>query len=122
MKLVVLFALALSSTAAAESSNEVSANQAKAWVDVFDKIVDAVVTHRSDCSTMAGDLTAIIGVNQDTIRTIREAKAKGKRLPASATQRMVDGAKRMMGSLDKCGRDEQVAAAFARIDLGDRKK
>jgi hypothetical protein len=35
---------------------------------------------------------------------------------------MIDGSKRMMGSLDKCGRDEQVAAAFARIDLGDRKK
>jgi hypothetical protein len=124
MKLVVLaLVLSLSSPVAAEkSSTEVSASEAKAWLDVFDKIVDAVVAHRSDCPTMAGDLTAIIGVSQDTIRTIREAKAKGKRLPASATQRMIDGSKRMMGSLDKCGRDEQVAAAFARIDLGDRKK
>jgi hypothetical protein len=34
---------------------------------------------------------------------------------------MVDGARRMVGALDKCGRDEKVAAAFKRIDLGGRK-
>ena len=125
MKLVVLsLVLALSSTSALaeRTSTEVSATDAKAWIDVFDKIVDAVVAHRSDCPTMAGDLHAIIGVSQDTIRAVREAKSKGRRLPASATQRMIDGSKRMMASLDKCGRDEHVASAFARIDLGDRKK
>ena len=71
---------------------------------------------------MAGDLDAIITVNQPTIKTVRDAKAAGKRLPASATQHMIDSSKRMLASLDKCGRDDRVAAAFARIDLGGRAK
>ncbi len=115
----VLFLLVMASNASAEPG-EVTATDTKAWLGVFDKIVDAVVTHRADCSTMAGDLNGIITVNQGTIKVVREAKAAGKKLPASAAQHMVEGAKRMVGALDKCGRDENVSAAFARFDLGGR--
>jgi hypothetical protein len=128
MKLVgtVMFALVLMAVpVAAETqrapAQEVSADEAKTWLALFDKIVDAVVTHRNDCSTMAGDLNAIINVNQNAIRIAREAKEKGKQLPVSAHQHMLDGTRRMVAALDKCGRDEKVGAAFGRIDLGRRK-
>ncbi len=115
----VLMLLVVASTASADTS-EVKASDTKAWLDVFDKIVDAVVMHRADCRTMAGDLEAIITVSQPTIRAVRDAKAAGKKLPQSAAQHMIDGSRRMIASLDKCGRDEKVSAAFARIDLGGR--
>jgi hypothetical protein len=50
----------------------------------------------------------------------REAKAQGKHLPVAAQQHMLDGMRRMVRALDKCGRDEKVAEAFRRLDLGGR--
>jgi hypothetical protein len=122
MKLVrwISFAIAMAIASPATAA-EVSESDAKAWVALFDKIVDAVVANRADCKTMADDLDAIITVNQATIRVVRDAKSQGKKLPPSAMQKITEGAKRMMGSLDKCGRDEGVAAAFSRIDLGGRR-
>lgn len=117
----VLMLLVVTSTAFADPV-EISQDDAKAWLGVFDKIVNAVVTHRADCSTMAGDLNGIITVNRSTIQLLKDAKAAGRRLPPAAAKHMVDGAKRMVGSLDKCGQDERVGAAFARIDLGGRAK
>jgi hypothetical protein len=88
---------------------------------LFDKIVDTVVTNREDCTKMASDINVVVDANKATIAMAKDAKAKGKKLPASAQQHMMDGARKMMGSLDKCGRDEKVGAAFARIDLGGRR-
>src|SRR6187455_3234143 len=123
MKFVLLWiALALAATPAVADTNEVSANETRAWIALFDKIVDAVVANRTDCRTMAQDLDAIITANQDTIRVAREAKQKGKKLPAGATQHIQDATRRMIGALDKCGRDDRVAAAFGRIDLGGRSR
>jgi len=100
---------------------EVTPAEAKSWLVLFDKVVDTVVVHKDDCGKMAGGINAIVDANQDTIAMARDAKAKGKRLPQSAMQQMADGARRMVAALDKCGRDEQVGAAFKRIDLGGRK-
>ena len=120
--LAVAFA---SATAAAQPDKqapaEVTASDAKAWIELFDKIVDTVVTHRDQCPKMASGINALVDANQPTIAIARDAKAKGKRLPASAMQAMAAGAQRMMSALDKCGRDESVAAAFKRLDLGGRK-
>ena len=85
---------------------------------MFDKIVDTVVADKDDCAKMATDLNAVVDANQPTISMARDAKAKGKRLPTSAQQHMADGARRMLGALDKCGHDDKVGAAFRRIDLG----
>ena len=116
MKLaLVLIALASTSAFAKE---EVSAKDAQAWVEVFDKIVDAVVTNRDDCGKMATGVAAVIDANEPTIAKVRAAKLEGKKFPSSIQQHLLDGTKRMVGSLDKCGRDTQVAAAFARLDLG----
>ena len=126
MKLVAMvLALALAAPALADEPKQapaqVTPSEAKAWIDLFDKIVDAVVVNKDDCGKMAGSINALVDANQSTIAMAREAKAKGKKLPVTAQQHMLDGARRMVAALDKCGRDEKVAAAFDRIDLGNRK-
>src|SRR5687767_12811903 len=128
MKLVcralLLIALAGAPVAAApdkQAPAEVTPSEAKAWISLFDKIVDAVVTNKDDCTKMAGDINALVDANQQTIAIARDAKAKGKKLPQSAQQHMLDSMRRMVAALDKCGRDEKVGAAFKRIDLGGRK-
>lgn len=100
---------------------EVTPNEARNWIALFDKVVDAVVVNREDCDKMATGINAVVDSNKATIAMARDAKAKGKKLPQSAQQHMMDGARRMVGALDKCGRDEKVGAAFARIDLGGRR-
>ena len=130
MKLVMSFVIALAVATPAfaqgdkdtkQAPAEVTPNEARIWLQLFDKIVDTVVADKDDCAKMAGDLNAIVDANQDAIAMARDAKAKGKKLPQSVQQRMIDGARRMVGALDKCGRDEKVGAAFRRIDLGGRK-
>jgi hypothetical protein len=133
MKLVyrVSFAIALATASAAaqpdkqapdkQAPAEVTPSEARAWISLFDKIVDTVVANKDDCGKMAGDINAVVDANAETIKIARDAKAKGKKLPTSAQQHMLDGMRRMVGALDKCGRDEKVGAAFKRIDLGARK-
>jgi hypothetical protein len=99
---------------------EVTVNEAHQWVVLFDKVVDAVVANKNDCMKMASGLHAVVDANQQTIAMARDAKAKGKKLPVSAQQHMLDSARRMVDSLEKCGRDEAVGLAFKRIDLGSR--
>ena len=128
MKLVrsVSIAIALAAAPAAaqpdkQAPAEVTPSDAQAWISVFDKIVDTVVANKEDCDKMAGGLNVVIDANQEAIRIARDAKAKGKKLPVSAQQHMLDGMRRMVAALDKCGRDEKVGVAFKRIDLGNRK-
>ena len=114
-----------SATAAAapekQAPAEVTPAEASRWMALFDKVVDTVIDNRADCPKMATTLNAVVDANQDTIAMARDAKAKGKRLPATAMQQMQEGARRMLGALDKCGRDDKVGAAFRRIDLGSRR-
>ena len=100
---------------------EVTPNEAREWLALFDKVVNAVVANKDDCTKMAGSINTVVDANQKTIAMAKDAKAKGKKLPATAQQRMLDGARRMVGALDKCGHDEAVGSAFKRIDLGGRK-
>lgn len=129
MKLVLSFVIALVAVTPAfaqdgkpqepkQAPAEVTPSEAQSWLALFDKIVDTVVVDRTDCSKMATDLNAVVDANQPTIAMARDAKAKGKKLPVSVQQHMIDGARRMLGALDKCGHDEKVGAAFRRIDLG----
>lgn len=100
---------------------EVTPTEARNWIMLFDKVVDTVVVNREDCAKMASGINVVVDANKDTIAMAKDAKAKGKKLPQSAQQHMLDGARKLMGALDKCGRDEKVGAAFARIDLGGRR-
>lgn len=116
-----MIALVLVASAAhAADSNEVPAEQAHKWVALFDKLVEGVVTDRNDCENMAAHITGLAVANQDTIAMAREARAAGKHLPPAAQQHMLDGMRRMVSALDKCGHDDKVAEAFRRLDLGRR--
>lgn len=99
---------------------EVTPFEARDWVILFDKVVDAVVANKDNCTKMASGLHAVVDANQPTIAMARDARAKGKLLPPPAQQHMLESARRMIFSLDKCGRDEAVGLAFRRIDLGSR--
>jgi hypothetical protein len=132
MKLVMSMVIALAAATPAfaqgdkqeqpkQAPAEVTPNEARNWMQLFDKVVDVVVADKEDCAKMATDLNTVVDANQETIAMARDAKAKGKKLPQAAQQHMVEGARRMLGALDKCGRDEKVGAAFRRIDLGGRK-
>lgn len=101
---------------------EVTPSEAHSWLLLFETIVDTVVANRDNCDRMAGALRAVIDANQDTIAMAREAKAKGKRLPAAVQKRMLDGVRRMVAALDRCGRDAKVVAEFKRIDLGSPRR
>jgi hypothetical protein len=118
---IVLAAVPVAAAPDKQAPAEVTPREARAWLDVFDKVVDAVVVNREDCTKMAGGINIIVETNQEAIAIARDAKAKGKKLPQSAQQHMLDGMRRMVAALDKCGRDEKVAVAFKRIDLGNRK-
>jgi hypothetical protein len=124
MKLVMSFVIALAAVTPAfadsQAPAQVTPSEAKSWLALFDKIVDTVVVDKDDCAKMATDINAVVDANQPTIAMARDAKAKGKKLPTAAQQHMADGARRMIGALDKCGRDEKVGTAFRRIDLGGR--
>ena len=115
---VVALAVLVAGVAHAADANEVTSEQAKAWVGLFDKVVDGVISERDDCERMAAHVTGLAVANQPTIAMAREAKAHGKHLPAAAQQHMLDSLRRMVAALDKCGRDENVAAAFRHLDLG----
>jgi hypothetical protein len=128
MKLVrtVCIALALSSTPVLaqpdkQAPAEVTPNEARLWIGLFDKVVDTVVANRADCGKMSSGLNTLIDANQDTISMARDARAKGKRLPVSVQQQMMDGMRKMVAALDRCGRDESVALAFRRLELGSHK-
>jgi len=95
--------------------------EARSWIALFDKVVETVVAHGDAGPRMGSGLNAVIDSNQETIAMARDAKAKGKRLPPAAQQQMIDGMRKMMAALDKCGRDDQVSLAFKRLDLGGRK-
>lgn len=117
MFFVVAFA---SATVAAQPDNqapaEVTPAQAKSWIALFNKVVDAVVANRGDCTRMADGLNIVVETHPETIAMARDAKAKGICCIALGGK----GARRMVGALDKCGRNEKVGAAFKRIDLGGR--
>src|SRR4051812_16469381 len=119
MKLISsMFVVAFAATAAfaqepkaqepKQAPAEVTPNEARSWIVLFDKVVDSVVANREDCAKMAGEINVVVDANKSTIAMAKDAKAKGKKLPQSAQQHMMDGARRMMGALDKCGRDEKV--------------
>jgi hypothetical protein len=100
------FAIATAPARAGEPKQapaEVTPAEARDWIALFDKVVDTVVVHRAECGKMAGQLNSVIDANQQTIAMAREAKAKGKRLPSSAQDHIVNSLRRMVAALDKCG-------------------
>ena len=105
----LVFALS-ARVAAADTSADV-----QKFVAFFDKIVDTVVADKDDCGKMAKDLNTLIDANKDVIEAAKKAQAEGKQVPPEVRQHMMDGAKKMMAGMQKCGSDPAVKAAFDRL-------
>jgi hypothetical protein len=90
------------------------------WLAFFDKIVDIVVADKADCTKMAGDLNKHIDANAEILK--KAAAAKDMKLPKDAEDHVAAGAQKMMGSMQKCGNDQTVQAAFTRLDGAHPKK
>jgi len=117
--LSVLVVAALAGVAAADApKQEMAAADVTKWLAFFDKLVGTVEKSAGNgCDRLAVDVSALIDRNKDALDTARNARAAGKKLPESAQQHMLDGVKRMIPAMQKCGQHERVKAAFAKLDL-----
>jgi hypothetical protein len=103
--------------AAQDKTPEMSAADTAKWLGFFDKLVTSVVQSSGTCEKMASDVNRVIDANQDAIAIARSAHAAGRRLPQAAQQHMLEGVKKMVPGLHRCGQDDKVRAAFAKLDL-----
>jgi hypothetical protein len=99
------------------AAQELSAADTQKWLAFFDKLVTTVVKASGTCDRMATDVSKLIDANQSAIEMARSARIAGRKLPHAAQQHMMDGVKKMVPSLQKCGQDSRVRAAFAKLDL-----
>ena len=106
-------------TPATPSEPEVEMPKADAakWMTFFDKLVNTVVASEGSCDKLATNVSNVIDANKDAITVARNAKQKNMKLPAEAQTKMVEGVKKMVPSMQKCGQDEKVRTAFAKLDL-----
>jgi hypothetical protein len=97
---------------------EMTAAEVTKWLGFFDKLVVTVVrTSSGPCDKMAAQVNAVIEANQDAIAVARVAHAAGRRLPQPAQHHMMEGVKKMVPGMQKCGSDDKVRAAFVKLDL-----
>jgi len=96
---------------------EMSAKDTQKWLTFFDKLVVVVVGSSGTCDKLATDVNNVVDTNQDAVAVARAAHAAGRKLPQAAQEHMMTGVKKMVPNLNKCGTDDKVRAAFAKLDL-----
>jgi hypothetical protein len=96
---------------------EMSEAEVARWLAFFDKLVDAVATNADNCDKMATDVSGVIDRNKPALDLARSARNSHKKLPASAQQHMMTGVKRMETGIQKCGENDKVKTAFAKLDV-----
>lgn len=99
------------------SPHEMPAADAEKWMTFFDKLVTTVVESAGACDKMASKVNAIVEANRDAIAIARTARQEGQKLPADKQARMIEGVKKMVPGMQRCGQDQKVRAAFAKLDL-----
>ena len=114
----ILIALSLVGVAAADNARqEMATADVNKWLGFFDRLVDTVVKAQTECEKMAVDVSTLIDHNQDAIDAVRAARASKRKLPEAAQQHMLEGVKRMVPAMQKCGTHDKVKAAFSKLDL-----
>jgi len=116
----LLLVVSLADIVAANPQAEMPPADVSRWIAFFDKLVDTVIGSNESCDKLAVAVNAVIDSNHGVITLARNARASGKKLPEAAQQHMLDGARRMVPTLKKCGEHEQVRAAFGKLDLKRR--
>lgn len=97
---------------------EMSQAEVTKWLRFFDKLVATVVkTSSGPCDKMAAQVNSVIDANQDAIAVARAAHAAGRKLPQPAQNHMMEGVKKMVPGMQRCGTDDKVRAAFVKLDL-----
>jgi hypothetical protein len=119
---VVVLAGTAMSVRAQPPTQEMPASDVTKWLGFFDKLVDAVVRNETSCDKMAADVGSVIDANHDSLLIARNARAAHKKLPESAQQHMLDGVKKMGPGIEKCGDNEKVKDAFAKLEVKDSAK
>jgi hypothetical protein len=104
-------------TTPATPAAEMAPADVQKWLTFFDKLVVTVVNTQTTCEKMASDVNTVIDNNRDAIALAKKAKQQGKKLPADAKAKMVEGVKKMMPGMQNCGTNEKVKTAFAKLDL-----
>lgn len=117
--LVVLGGIAHADTPPAQA-REVAPADVSRWLTFWDKLVDTVVKTQTACERMAGDVSSLVDHNKAALAVVKTARQQGKKLPEAAQQHMLDGVKKMVPAMQKCGQDAKVRAAFAKLDLNRR--
>lgn len=109
--------LGVAAAHAEPTKQEMSDADVSRWLGFFDKLVTTVVKAQTTCERLAFDVAQVIDQNKDAIAIARNARATGKRLPEAAQQHMLEGVKKMVPAMQKCGQHAKVRAAFAKLDL-----
>ena len=100
------------------AASEVDKADVQKWLAFFDKIVDAVVADKDDCTKMAKDVNALVDANKELLDKAKAAVAAGKQLPDDAKKHMMQSAQKLGPAMQKCMNDKGVQAAFMRLDVG----
>ena len=92
------------------------------WMAFFDKIVDTAEADQKDCPKMAHDLNALIDANQDLLKKAADAAKSGHQMPKEAREHFMKAAGRLMTAMQNCQHDRDVNAAFARLNVGPKRR
>jgi hypothetical protein len=117
--LVVLLLLGGIAHADTPAAQEMAAGDVTRWLSFWDKLVTTVVKPQT-CDRMAGDVSSLVDHNKDALAVVKAARQQGKKLPEAAQQHMLEGVKKMVPAMQKCGQHDKVRAAFAKLDLNRR--
>jgi hypothetical protein len=90
------------------------------WISFWDKLVTTVVQSNATCDKVATDVSSLIDKHRDAVAIAKTARAQGHKLPESAQQHMLEGVKKMVPVMQKCGQHDKVRAAFAKLDVTRR--
>jgi hypothetical protein len=112
----LLLVVAFAPSAHAQQANEMAPADVTRWLTFFDGLVVTVVKAPS-CDKLASDVSVLVDQNKDAVAIARAARAQGKKLPQAAQEHMLEGVKKMVPAMQKCGQHDKVRAAFAKLDL-----
>jgi hypothetical protein len=96
---------------------EMASAEVTRWLAFWDKLVVTVVEAQATCDKLATEVSSLVDKNKDAVAIAKHARAQGQKLPEAAQQHMLEGVKKMIPVMQKCGQHEKVRAAFAKLDV-----